>query len=557
MNTSTPEKRNTTGRRRVRKSKRKVKPTGYDTEQLRDQVGTAAKALADAQSRFTERVSRKAPKSRRRNLKEGPMKWVKKNLNSEEPNLGSEKNKKETEAVIAKRDAAMPRKVEQRKSQPKSVRAPEVISPEAEPTAKLDTKQASETKNLPPEVEGELSRPQTRSVEKSQPKSAGAQEVLSSKAEPTVEPKAKQESEAKNLPPEVASGLSGSQTEAIEKSQRKAQSKIGSDQFRGRKDIAQIVSASCVEAGFSPTGFPMRKFPRDYFELTGLKKHYVRYLEEQQKPKACDSQRELLDHKLNMVEVLKAEKDFSAGIVTGVPGCGKSTVLKKIQGQATDTILLYANPNLESCYKSLENSFYTQSALVADINHTFSTILIDEYTLCESAEILLLQRKFKSSRVFLFGDRCQGDIDSLISPEWLKIPRLFEGKRSYRFGQQTACLLKEFGLDIEGSDLEDKVVKSEYEGPVDETSQCLCFSEKTKSDLLECSVNCKLVGDTQGQQFERVTLFVAGWDQDYFKNSQLLLVGLTRHKTFLELKTSPEIDLRNLSVAEVRTHSYA
>lgn len=333
--------------------------------------------------------------------------------------------------------------------------------------------------------------------------------------------------------------------------------KIGSDRFRGRKDIASIVSSCCVEAGFEPTGLPLRKFHKDYFEKTGLKEHYARYLAEKQLPAACDSQKELIERKLDMVDCLKAEKDFSAGTIAGVPGCGKSTVLKKIQGQATDTILLYANPNLESCYKSIDNSFYTQTALVADINHTFATILIDEYTLCESAEILLLQRKFEASRVFLFGDRCQGDIDSLISPEWLKVPRIFSGKKSYRFGKETAALLKEFGLDIEGADIPDKVEKSIYEGKVDEDSQCLCFSTKTRDDLLDCSINCKLVEGTQGQEFERVTLFVAEWDQEYFSNSQLLLVGLTRHKTYLALKTAPEIDLRNSSVAEVKSHSYA
>jgi len=299
----------------------------------------------------------------------------------------------------------------------------------------------------------------------------------------------------------------------------------------------------------------LKKFPKDYFEKTGLKDHYYGYLNDNQLPKACDKQRELVLCKLDMVEDLKAEKDFSAGTIAGVPGCGKSTVLKKIQGQATDTILLYANPNLESSYKSIENSFYTQTALVANINHTYSTILIDEYTLCESAEILLLQRKFKSSRVFLFGDRCQGDIDSLISPEWLKVPRIFEGKKSHRFGKETAKLLSEFGLNVEGADVPDQVIKSEYLGKVDEKSQCLCFSPRTKDDLLECSVNCILVEDTQGQQFERVTLFVAEWDQEYFKNSQQLLVGLTRHRTYLEIKT--DINLSNLSVAEVKSHSYA
>ncbi|BAP18645.1 putative triple gene block 1 [Gentian ovary ringspot virus] len=472
--------------------KGKAKDDGYDTEQLISKVGFAAKDLAEAQSRFSKRVSRNVP--------------------TVSAKAGSQTQRKQ-----------IPGKPE------KGVTGKWVKK--ATKFNKVETKKPSDATLLKSAEVPTVTTPKGGEIEDSRPVKEEKAEIVSAKSDTAV-------------------------TEGI-KDEETGGGKIGSDLFKGKRDIASVVSSCCVEAGFEPTGSPLRKFPKDYFEKTGLKDNYIGYLIEKCLPAACDSQKELIERKINMVNCLMAEKDFSAGTIAGVPGCGKSTVLKKIQGQVTDAILLYANPSLESCYKSVDNSFYTQTALVADINHTFATILIDEYTLCESAEILLLQRKFKSSRVFLFGDRCQGDIDSLISPEWLKVPRIFSGKRSYRFGRETAALLKEFGLDIEGADVPDKVVKSNYEGKVDEDSQCLCFSTRTRDDLLDCSVSCKLVEGTQGQEFERVTLFVAEWDQEYFRNSQLLLVGLTRHKTYLELKTAPEVDLRNLSVAEVKSHNYA
>nr|QKS69551.1 putative first triple gene block protein [Erysiphe necator associated gora-like virus 1] len=322
---------------------------------------------------------------------------------------------------------------------------------------------------------------------------------------------------------------------------------------QGGKDVAAIVSRECSKAGFEATGVPARVFEGSFFEDSGFLPKFKNYLVNKQFPKACSNRKGLIKRSLDQLDSLEPTGKFRAATILGVPGSGKTTLLTNIKRALPEALLVYPNVNLESNYRSFESSYYLPKILALDIELNFSTVLVDEYTLCESAELLLLQRKVKATRIFLFGDRGQGNSDSLVSPEWLQVPCIYEKISSHRYGGATSGFLKKVGLNIEGSnDIVDSVEELGYEGESEVTDINLCFSEKTKADLQECGIDCSIVNQVQGSEFESATVFIADWDSNV--SFEEFVVGFTRHRKKLIVRSAHEVKL--LGEPRVRTHKY-
>nr|AAO15514.1 P49 [Peanut clump virus M] len=316
--------------------------------------------------------------------------------------------------------------------------------------------------------------------------------------------------------------------------------KLGSDRFVG-EDPLKLIARAASEAGFSPTGRVMKRFPADVFERSKFIAMYDRYLVNLREKACCEAERKRVQSKLIQLRTLPPTTSFLAGTVTGVPGSGKSTLLKRIQKELPNSVCLLANKELKNDFAGVPAVFSVEEMLLSAIPSHFNVMLVDEYTLMQSAEILLLQRKLEARIVVLFGDREQGNTNKLTSPEWLHVPIVFCNDCSFRFGKQTAEFCKEQGFSLQGQGQEDEVIKGEYEGEGEETDINLCFTEETRQDLLEVGVDALLVENVQGKTFSSVSLFVRESDKSSYSNPHLRLVAITRHRKLLVLRADPEV----------------
>lgn len=336
---------------------------------------------------------------------------------------------------------------------------------------------------------------------------------------------------------------------------------LNSDNYRGDLKALQTISKICVESGFEATGRPVKKFPINFFESSGLHAKFCSYLSDNL-DKGCNLSRSETEHVLNSLRRKRQAVSFCAAVVSGVPGCGKTTLLKKIQTSAgLRSAVVLGNSALSSQFSNIPFTYTAKEILLLDLEIYFDTLLIDEYTLLSNGEILLLQRICKSRYVFLFGDRAQGSQSTLCSPEWLQIPTVFLSTISRRFGKATADLCKEQGYDFDSNGNQDSVSKVDYEGDSPATEINLVVSEATRADIAECGISSTLAQTVQGKEFESVTVFLLEEDLEILKDPHLLAVLITRHRSLLVLRCPKEVFV-SLLTGEFRkeinptTHTY-
>nr|QZA75384.1 triple gene block protein 1 [Peanut clump virus] len=381
--------------------------------------------------------------------------------------------------------------------------------------------------------------------------------------------KEKTQTWAKKYPPEdyyspefVENFMRDMRREDFEKSEERndhKQVRLGSDNFVG-DDPLKVLSEEALKAGFQHTGKVMKRFPADVFERSKFVGMYDRHLTTLREKACCKKERDQIQSKLIQLRQLKPSCDFLAGTVSGVPGSGKSTLLRNVQKKLRNSVCLLANKELKSDFAGVPSVFSVEEMLLSAVPSSFNVMLVDEYTLTQSAEILLLQRKLGAKIVVLFGDREQGNTNKLTSPEWLHVPIVFSSDSSHRFGPETAKFCEDQGFSLEGKGGEDKIVKGDYEGEGEETEVNLCFTEETKADLAEVQVEAFLVSSVQGRTFPSVSLFVRENDKSAFSNPHLRLVAITRHRKLLSIRADPEVWVSFMFATregeEVDTHCY-
>nr|QKO00699.1 triple-gene-block protein 1 [Potato mop-top virus]QKO00720.1 TGBp1 [Potato mop-top virus] len=315
---------------------------------------------------------------------------------------------------------------------------------------------------------------------------------------------------------------------------------LGSANYLGKRQL-DFVAKLCVESGFKSTGKPLKRYPAEFFKSSGLLEKFDKYLSSRL-DKGCNLSQRESEVVLKNLRSKRAEQSFLAGAVTGVPGSGKTTLLRKVQCEGGfNSIVILGNPRSKTEFSNLPSCYTAKEILLLGIAIKCEVLLIDEYTLLTSGEILLLQKITNSRIVILFGDRAQGSSNTLCSPEWLQVPVIFQSLTSRRFGKATANLCRRQGFDFEGSEHEDKVVESPYEGSSPPTDINIVFSESTREDLLECGIESTLVSDVQGKEYNTVTLFIPDEDREYLTNAHLRSVAFSRHKFVLEIRCNPEL----------------
>lgn len=327
----------------------------------------------------------------------------------------------------------------------------------------------------------------------------------------------------------------------------KVKKPIASGNFKGKTDSAEAIAELCALGGFEATGIPLRFYPKNFFESSGLLEEFTKYLSEKVE-KGCNLNAEETKVVLKKLKT-EEQKPFIGGVVTGVPGCGKSTLIRKIQTEGKlNSVVILGNSRHKVSFSNVPCCYTVKEILLLKVKISFDTLLIDEYTLLSSGEILLLQRIFGAKIVVFFGDRAQGDSKTLSSPEWLQFPTIFASTKSRRFGKKTAEFCGKQGFDFEGSDEhEDDVQDCSYEGNSLVTDINLAFTQATVEDLLECGIECVLVSDVQGKEFDSVTLFVRQEDSEALSDSHLRAVAFTRHRKLLVIRIDRDLLLRLMS----------
>lgn len=317
-------------------------------------------------------------------------------------------------------------------------------------------------------------------------------------------------------------------------------SQLGKNTGISKQQIDTVVSI-CTESGFKYTEKPLRSYPADFFRSSGLLAKFDKYLSGKL-DKGCNLTRQETETVLRNLRQKRTSVPFLAGAITGVPGSGKTTLLTRVHTEAElNSLVILSNERHKIKFSRYSDCFTAKDILLLATPIHCEVLLIDEYTLLKNGEILLLQKITGARVVLLFGDRAQGDSSDLSSPEWLRFPVVFESIKSHRFGKATADLCGKQGFDFEGGSHEDKVEGLDYEGSSTSTDINIAFTQGTIDDLLECGIECSLVIDVQGNEYDSVSLFIRNEDREALKDPHLRAVALTRHRRLLIVRLPREL----------------
>ncbi|UDL09453.1 beta b protein [Ligustrum mosaic virus] len=305
--------------------------------------------------------------------------------------------------------------------------------------------------------------------------------------------------------------------------------------------FALQLHSDCVAAGFKDTGKNFQMLPANYLERSRLLALYDKNLKQSLK-KACETEQERIRTKVFLLRSARPNVNFKIGIISGVAGSGKSTLIRSLCSKS-NALCVLANPRLkETDYKGQDKTFTLQQVLLSIVPMRADIIVVDEYTLAESAEILLLQRLLQASFLLLFGDVAQGESDNASSLEYLQLPVVYRSVTSHRLGNETAAFCKKHGLAFDSdSPVKDEIITSGYEGDTETTEKNIAFSAATVEDLHEAGVEATLVLETQGKEYDSVTLFVRDSDREAASNPHARTVAFTRHKRLLIIRAEEEI----------------
>lgn len=300
------------------------------------------------------------------------------------------------------------------------------------------------------------------------------------------------------------------------------------------------VHEKCLKNGFEYSGRQYMRCKANFFELVKLPALFDKHLKGCM-AHACHLEKQRIKHKLILLRTLRPSVDFLVGIISGVPGSGKSTLVRELLKGKHSVVCALANPALVGDYSGIQGVHKMEDIMLSAIPMTADILIIDEYTLAESAEILLLQRKLRASLLLLVGDVAQGTATHASSIEYLALPVVYRSDVSHRLGPETTKLCGKQGNRMVSKGKKDRVTVTDYEGETDATEKNIAFTKATVDDLKDMGYDCSLVKDVQGKEYESVTLFMRNEDRKAVANRHMRLVALTRHKSLLIIRAETEI----------------
>lgn len=227
--------------------------------------------------------------------------------------------------------------------------------------------------------------------------------------------------------------------------------------------------------------------------------------------------------------------------VVGGPGCGKTTVIKKICDTVDNCTVMVPFKRLQADY--LTERCYTQHNCVVK-EMTTNLLLVDEFTGCDVGMVCAAAINQGCSRIILWGDVLQTwlqDSEGVGFKDY-KIPTFVKLKGNFRNPKKDTELLNSVFDDDMVSKKEDQaetiIVRELFGDNVDDEGANLTFSRDSVDELKnQYFISAITVRSSQGATYERVNLFVFQRDLNMFTNPPLFRVACSRHKCKLVIYT--------------------
>lgn len=240
-------------------------------------------------------------------------------------------------------------------------------------------------------------------------------------------------------------------------------------------------------------------------------------------------------------EVVKTNIEYVA--ITGGPGCGKSTVIRKVCRMVKKTVVMVPFKRLVADYP--DELCYTQHNCVLQERET-RLLLVDEFTGCDMGMVFAACLNQGCSKIILWGDKKQTWLQdkegvSFKNEQPPVYARLTSNYRNPRedvlflnalFKDDMKPMVKDVGLCLGIS------VEELYGGKIRADTANLTFSRDSVNELRETYfINAITVRSSQGATYDKVSLFVFERDLNMCVNLPLLRVALSRHTQSLTIFT--------------------
>jgi hypothetical protein len=238
------------------------------------------------------------------------------------------------------------------------------------------------------------------------------------------------------------------------------------------------------------------------------------------------------------------------GLVTGVAGSGKSTLIKNLLTSGEGKVVL-GLPNsalLKGVFSGCPDTFLIDDLYTSEVHlQRYQTLLVDEFTKVHMCEVMCLCVVLGVKNLVCFGDFSQSLNYKAGSVVNYGLPVLAKSDTSKRFGKKIADLMSGSGCgNVQGSaSVDDNVSFEDLMGKLRDMSTVLVASEETQKELEDCDIDSFLWSTVQGQTFDVVEIVLYDeYDDELICDSNIRTVLLSRARKANVLRFGPNIRAR-------------
>ncbi|BAN62706.1 first triple-gene-block protein [Burdock mottle virus] len=315
-------------------------------------------------------------------------------------------------------------------------------------------------------------------------------------------------------------------------------------------DFFSVLERNCGNAGFSWTGVRPRTITYSDLMSSGALVN-LQSLLESESFSGCVRSGDIAAVKSDVVSKMDG-KDWQArcGLVTGVAGSGKSTLIKTLLTSGEGRVVL-GLPNsslLKGVFSGCPNAFLIDDLFTSEIHlQRYQTMLVDEFTKVHMCEVMCLCVLLGVKNLVCFGDFSQSLNYKAGSVVNYGLPVLAKSDTSKRFGKKIAGLMSGSGCgNVRGSDsVNDDVSFEDLMGKLRDMSTVLVASEESQKELADCDIDSFLWSEVQGQTFDVVEVVLYDeYDDKLICDSNIRTVLLSRARKCNVLRFGPNIRAR-------------
>nr|AMQ23298.1 hypothetical protein [Mangifera indica latent virus] len=307
-------------------------------------------------------------------------------------------------------------------------------------------------------------------------------------------------------------------------------------------DIFSKCEEVCRSAGFNWIGCKPRKISWSDLVNSKMIEDYKNHLQDVIAESGCDTTITINGHILS--NLLNLEKDDSfkenwharVGLISGCAGSGKSTIIRRLcEDRFVELIVPNCNirDNFMDCCLAKTP---VESHLITTRMDDSKVIIVDEFTLFHTCEIMLVAMIRNVRNIICFGDFGQNLQIRNGSMGFSGIPVLGDSRQSHRVPKHSQWLVDKLNLNFTcvGKGLgtteildTDEMVPAGY--------KVLCLSNTTLEWVMNSGIEASLVSDNQGLQFEDVCVIINDDDVEHVSDLGMMTVCVSRHMRNLRI----------------------